>query len=542
MSQSSSPLSSMQSSPPLGGNNLPLTAAESAKIALEIAKNDVLAKKQVVQSFNGMGQKQKGNTKDCNNQGENPANREAAKSALELAEHAYEQALQNYESLSQVANEADVASDIPTISKTPVEGMHIEEQKDQEAPPAGSTTNLDVAQDTVMEREIIDKQFDTNPGSKTISTQPPAKDQGVAAVEDMGAMVVDVKEEGEQVLLKDDLELPDNDLDNMLLDEEGFIASKLRPSKKHLSALHQEEAQLTRQIEKMEACLTDASLNHAVKEAVSEAIKVSIAKRVEVQADIQIALAGKPKASRKSDNKNKEKKASGDGKKEHDILVRWAGLTAKEKEDYRVGRQAIQDYLKDQESISYDLRRLMKLLPDFLPECAYISRDLALHVFDNRVGNNACILHTFKTAGFKDIRDGSGKYLVNGVPFPKETKEANGVLSALACGCWIDEALLDFIFFKCATAISHNRELPARETLGNEPLGTRHRTFLAQAFKETGLTVNDFYVGDGVFGSPTHVLDLVIKVLRKVSEELPAGTDMGNELIQAMARAQGQAS
>jgi hypothetical protein len=164
----------------------------------------------------------------------------------------------------------------------------------------------------------------------------------------------------------------------------------------------------------------------------------------------------------------------------------------------------------------------MKLNSGFLPHCSYISKKLALHILMSRAGNNNCVFHTLKASGRAEVRDGKGKFVVNGVPFPTGTPDENEKKGALSCGCMIEEALLDFIFFKVAQAKSFNPNLMDRVDNMHQPLHPRDRTFLSQAFKKTGLSIDDLYVNDPAqFGSPQHMLFLMTKVLGSVNGHLP---------------------
>lgn len=169
----------------------------------------------------------------------------------------------------------------------------------------------------------------------------------------------------------------------------------------------------------------------------------------------------------------------------------------------------------------------MKHVPEFLPQCSYISKELTLHIFTNREKNNACVFHSFKMSGRKVLTDNDGKFVVNGVPFAPDSMEANALLNALACGCSIDESCLDFIFFKLAEATSYNPQLDTVENLRHDPLNPRHRTFLAQAFaRVTGLTVDDMFVGAEVelgqeFGGALYTLTLLARILGN-NQSLPA--------------------
>jgi hypothetical protein len=179
----------------------------------------------------------------------------------------------------------------------------------------------------------------------------------------------------------------------------------------------------------------------------------------------------------------KPKKAkSGDDKQDHNVVNRWAdSMSEEEKEATRGtavvviidhilasiespakrGHKALNQYQKDKAKIPFDLQCLMKLVLEFLPECWYNSRDLVLHIFNTSSGTNPCVFHSLKQAGRKEICDGNGKYIVNGVPFPAARLAGDNTKNnALSCGCWVDDALLGFLFFKNMVATSRNWKIP----------------------------------------------------------------------------------
>jgi hypothetical protein len=169
---------------------------------------------------------------------------------------------------------------------------------------------------------------------------------------------------------------------------------------------------------------------------------------------------------------------------------------------------------------------LMKFVPDFTQECAYKSHALVEHIFTNIGGKNYCIFHSMKTARIH-VQDNTT--IVTGVPYPRTSTEANSKKNVLCCGCYKDEAFLDFMFYKLSRAHSWNEKLDRVDMLHKDPLELRHCTFIVQAFfKTTGLTLGDLYenenpVGDApqVFGLRVHMLTLMAKVLGQLNQGLP---------------------
>ncbi|KAJ7082873.1 hypothetical protein B0H15DRAFT_952256 [Mycena belliarum] len=314
--------------------------------------------------------------------------------------------------------------------------------------------------------------------------------------------------------------IPEGDDEGMNLDDDDFIATKLKQKKKKPAGLE------------------DPSLKDLTKQAIEAAITLSAQKHAEVHQALEKMRSKNEKAKGKNKGKGKEKsvpKQSDDEKSEpeakedeesHDAMVRWTdSADDDDKERLREkGEKALHAFISNGTNIPFDLRRLMKLVPEFLPRCASISREVTLHILTNRAKKNPCVFHTLKTSGRKAVSDGNGKFVVNGVPYGKGTAEGNFSKGALSCGCHIDEALLDFMLYKLAEARSYHPSLTAVEDLGGDPFHPRPRTFLSQVFLQTGLTVNDLFVGeDNVFAALPHTLFLLDRVVQKINLFLPEG-------------------
>jgi hypothetical protein len=104
--------------------------------------------------------------------------------------------------------------------------------------------------------------------------------------------------------------------------------------------------------------------------------------------------------------------------------------------------------------------------------------------------------------------------------YPKETtKQANLQVCALSCGCDVDEALMDFFWFKQWRARSWNPRIMAVESLGTDVLHPRQRTFIVQAFmKMTGLTCEELYSN-----SPDTALKLATRALHHLNSVQDGG-------------------
>ncbi|KAJ7918120.1 hypothetical protein B0H13DRAFT_1993453 [Mycena leptocephala] len=333
--------------------------------------------------------------------------------------------------------------------------------------------------------------------------------------------------------------IPLDDQAPMNLDDENFIESKLiRPKKKSIKDLQGEGANIDKQITEMRACVGAESLSESIKAGVQEVLEFKIQQKAKILKEIE---------QRQSKNKSKGKKAKkvkedeseeSDGKADSgsDNGASQPAIESKPAASDKVSNaievrweESMDD---DEKAIPFAHRRFLKIVPGVLPQCSYISRDLALHILKNRTGHDVCVFHTLKSSGYKDVRDGAGngKYVVMGVPFQKGPVNADRNPNTLYCGCNIDEALLDFMFYKVATAQSHNPGIVGEENLTRgDPLHSRHRTFLSQAFvKTTGIHVNDLYVGGNgdKFGGNEHMLQLLARVLESVNEGALDGNRM----------------
>ncbi|KAJ7755082.1 hypothetical protein DFH07DRAFT_773614 [Mycena maculata] len=261
-------------------------------------------------------------------------------------------------------------------------------------------------------------------------------------------------------------------------------------------------------------------------------------KKVSVEEEIA-SNASEASESESGNGKGKGRKVEGNTTS-HAIETRWMdSFTDEEKATYKsTALEHIIQFQQKKTAIPWTIRCLLKLVPGLLPECSYISRELAVHILTNHEKRNSCIFHTLKSAGRQIFSDGNGKFSVQGVPFQQGSIEENRAKGSLSCGCTIDEALLEFMFFKNATASSFNPRITHSETLQGDILHSRHRTFIAQAFgRATRIRVDDLYVGgDGSnFGTPEHMLKLVGRILKKVNDGLPEDQVVGLQFIDILA-------
>ncbi|KAJ7233195.1 hypothetical protein C8J57DRAFT_1017539, partial [Mycena rebaudengoi] len=146
-------------------------------------------------------------------------------------------------------------------------------------------------------------------------------------------------------------------------------------------------------------------------------------------------------------------------------------------------------------------RRLMRMVPEYLPFCGTISAELSLHILTNRDNVSNCLLHSQKKSkSLVAVVDGSGKNgsFVAGRAYDNGKVPASESTRFLDCGCHRDEALLELFVYKVVRARSHHPKLKHHEeSLGKDVFLTRPRTFLAQGLLcAVGLTVHDLYTGE----------------------------------------------
>ncbi|KAF8059615.1 hypothetical protein FPV67DRAFT_1453986 [Lyophyllum atratum] len=159
---------------------------------------------------------------------------------------------------------------------------------------------------------------------------------------------------------------------------------------------------------------------------------------------------------------------------------------------------------QDKTVVSGTYRRMIRENQELLPEAATISRKLALHILTTTHGNSQCLYHhKTKTEGKPN-----GPYLLSGTPGPRVTKSKTNpdppppAPGLLHCGCEMDVALMDFIFWKTWKVMfaSPNRPdmAPIWEGMSSQMFEPRARMFIVNAFRNyTGLTLDKLYTGPG---------------------------------------------
>ncbi|KAF8331199.1 hypothetical protein F5887DRAFT_922790 [Amanita rubescens] len=191
-------------------------------------------------------------------------------------------------------------------------------------------------------------------------------------------------------------------------------------------------------------------------------------------------------------------------------------------------KKTVLKYWGGAQDIPAKLRRLIRENQSLVPEAATRSRGLALECLTTQNFNVFCPYHhTIDKAGTKtDGKDGQ-KYVLNGVPLPRETVHPDAIKALktkksalytskgefrsprlrdgyLNCGCEIDEALMDFYFWKTWTLTGVVNGEKVTESMRDQRFPPRLRAFLVKHFQDwTCLTIDDLYTGS-YYRTPEH--------------------------------------
>ncbi|KAG6823923.1 hypothetical protein H0H92_008596, partial [Tricholoma furcatifolium] len=179
-------------------------------------------------------------------------------------------------------------------------------------------------------------------------------------------------------------------------------------------------------------------------------------------------------------------------------------MDEKTKQKYqRAAQEAFDEFLHRPKTTVIDstLRRFIRDNQEFMPNAASRTRKLAVQLLTNNRTNVMCVyhhLHDRDGAG----QDGTGKYVLNGMPNPRHINQAkaDGVEPEpgfFHCGCTEENALFDFFFWKTwELSAQEDDGTVIRESLRDQMLTPRLRAFFIQAFKTwTGISVDDLYQG-----------------------------------------------
>ncbi|KAJ7274271.1 hypothetical protein B0H12DRAFT_1066399 [Mycena haematopus] len=150
-----------------------------------------------------------------------------------------------------------------------------------------------------------------------------------------------------------------------------------------------------------------------------------------------------------------------------------------------------------------NVRRILRKVSEVGPRCATSTKELALHVLKGQ-----CRFHEEKR-GTKTAQQVDGftesKYDIVGVAYKKDAIPKDKAHRYMDCGCDLNTALLDFLWFKTWTVKSANPTFKQSETVKGDILEPRHRAFFAQAYcVGTLLNIDDLYSVNPPYGTPEY--------------------------------------
>ncbi|KAF7327470.1 hypothetical protein MKEN_00325400 [Mycena kentingensis (nom. inval.)] len=148
------------------------------------------------------------------------------------------------------------------------------------------------------------------------------------------------------------------------------------------------------------------------------------------------------------------------------------------------------------------LRRLARMVVDFVPGAAFISRELTMHILQTDLNIFQCRYHLIKRRGkaATEAMDKKWDYsteqppYILGIPhFRTTTRKADDPI--LTCGCEKDMAVMEFMLFK-TWKISSRAPNGGTETMGStEIMNPRWRGFVVENLLATSwLEVDDFFI------------------------------------------------
>ncbi len=148
------------------------------------------------------------------------------------------------------------------------------------------------------------------------------------------------------------------------------------------------------------------------------------------------------------------------------------------------------------------LRSFLREVSELCPEAAYTSRALAIHCLTSSRGNTICVYHHYsgKDGHVNDNNPGDRGYKVTGIPWERNvnpSKDGPRVVlpvGALHCGCYEDDALWDFLWWKLGKQYSPTLDITEPWMMSR--LEPHARGFIAGWIQTlTKLDLNDIYSG-----------------------------------------------
>lgn len=166
----------------------------------------------------------------------------------------------------------------------------------------------------------------------------------------------------------------------------------------------------------------------------------------------------------------------------------------------------MQDFLADPEDPANEIRPGLRVyfreISEFLPESSYITKELALHCLTTRYYNTFCIYHCYHDKrGTINDENPPASHQLTGVPWVRDANPKNRPAGTplitrdpkvLHCGCYEDDALWDFFWWK--TGILGSPASETKENWKSTRLEPRARGFMVQFVQNmTCLEIDDIY-------------------------------------------------
>ncbi|KAG6822826.1 hypothetical protein H0H92_012425 [Tricholoma furcatifolium] len=204
----------------------------------------------------------------------------------------------------------------------------------------------------------------------------------------------------------------------------------------------------------------------------------------------------------------------------------YANMDEKTKEKYRrAAQEALDEFLHRPNTtvINTTLRRMIRDNQEFMPRAANSSRKLAIELLSNNRTNVMCLYHHIHDRDGAG-QDGTGKYVLNGMPNPRliNQSKSDGIepeTGFLHCGCTEENALFDFFFWKTWELSAEDEDgTVIKGSLRDQMLTPRLRAFFVQEFKKwTGVSVDDLY--QNRMSKKEYSVKLYEKQIRLVKED-----------------------
>lgn len=182
--------------------------------------------------------------------------------------------------------------------------------------------------------------------------------------------------------------------------------------------------------------------------------------------------------------------------------------------------------------VANNLCNYLHEVSELLPEVSFIDCDLALHCLTTRFHNMFCLYHhTHDKAGNVNDVDPPSFHRVTGVPWARDAKSRDPKEKpivrepkVLHCGCYADDALWDFFWWK--TGFIHSPTTDRTESWRFTRLEPRARGLMVQFVRDfTHLEIDD------IFSGTMDTQKTMLRIFRQMQDNLEdACTELENDI------------